>query len=103
MIRRILKRLPATLPSKYPRFVEVGHPHFLGGSTISWRARAACAVLMGVKNSNLRNGGRKNSISRSGSKSDPAIRSASNIGKSRHSYRNGSTALKHEGPTRGGA
>src|SRR5208282_768053 len=35
MTRCILKRLPATLPSKYPRLLEVGHPHFLGGSTIS--------------------------------------------------------------------
>jgi hypothetical protein len=30
-----LKRLPATLPSKYPRFEEVGHPNFRGGSTFS--------------------------------------------------------------------
>src|ERR1700687_2029348 len=92
MIRRILKRLPATLPSKYPRFVEVGHPHFLGGSTISRRRRAACAVLMGGENSNLRNGGRRNSISRSGSKSDPAIRSDLNIGRVTTDNRNGSTA-----------
>ncbi len=79
MTRWILKRFPATLPSKNPRFAEVGHPNFLGGSTFSCRIRAACSMLIGVENSNLRNGGRRKSVS-VGSKSAPAIGTASNIG-----------------------